>query len=174
MQHLQEGNGDLKPDKGSSRPCFGVWKGAACAVFTQGSWQSSTFGVSTAIPVSWLHAPVHAGQRQGQQSCSQRLPAISSPNLFFLQEQVWCNTLGIRRLQKSAHLQIYCLRDWNLFPHFQCPSPPFPFPVLEIMKTLVFKFSCSSSPHRLIAQKKTYIYISKKPLGACVHKRAGR
>lgn len=42
------------------------------------------------------------------------------------------------------------------------------------MKTLVFKFSCSSSPHRLIAQKKTYIYISKKPLGACVHKLDGR
>lgn len=35
--------------------------------------------------------------------------------------------------------------------YFQCPSPPFLFPVLEIMKTLVFKFSRSSEPHRLIA-----------------------
>lgn len=123
---------------------------------------------------------MHAMQWEGQQTCSQRHPAISSPNRSLLQEKIWCNTLGIIRLQKSAHLQIYCSRDWNLFPPiFNVPLPPplpFPFPVLEIMKTLVFKFSRSSSPHRLIAQKKTYIYIyiSKKPLGACVHKVDGR
>lgn len=128
----REGNGDLKPDKSSSRPCFGVWKGTTCTLHLlkdrgrtgpRALWGSLR---GNALQNSLQAAPVPARQWEGQQTCSQRHSAISSPSIFLLQKKIWCNTLGIIRLQKSAHLQIYCSRDWNLFPSiFSVPLPPF-------------------------------------------------
>lgn len=113
---------------------WGVERNHLHFALTQRLWQDRTQGPlgfskreCTANPMNSLQAaPVHARQWEGQQTCSQRHSAISSPSIFLLQKKIWCNTLGIIRLQKSAHLQIYCSRDWNLFPSiFSVPLPPF-------------------------------------------------
>ena len=60
--------------------------------------------------------------------------------------------------------------------HFQCPSLPFLsfFSVLEIMKTLVFKFSSSVAQIDCLGKKKIYIYIYLKHLEAGMHEVDGR